>query len=267
MTLMGGQAFNFDYNEDEKTYFGFTQSRIIEIKLGDNKNDIFWQTYPEKDDFAFIKQYLRLDVDYKKVLKEIQKDKYIKASIKKYPDLRILKQDFDQTVLSYLISANNNIRSIRKTVRSLSKEFGRKIQIKNKEFFLFPETQKIADAKLESLLECKLGFRAKFLKNAAKHLSEKDLSRKILKLPENKARECLTSIKGIGEKISDCVLVFSLSFDNITPLDVWGKRVLVNYYGLDPKMKYEEMRLWIKSYFGKHASWAGQFLFEYIRNK
>ncbi len=147
----------------------------------------------------------------------------------------------------------------------MNKRFGEKIEVDGKEFYLFPETKKIANAKLEDLLECKLGFRAKFLKSAAQHILKTKLEKKIIKMSEDQARNALLEINGVGEKIADCVLVFSLSFDNVTPIDVWGKRFLVNYYNLNPKMKYEDMRVWVGNYFNGYAAWAGQFLFEYIR--
>ncbi len=262
MTLLGGQSFAWDF--EDGYYFGFTKDKVIKLK---KENDfLFWQTYPKKDNLNFVKKYLRLDVNYPKIIKKIQKDNYIKSAIKKYPNLRLLKQDFEETLLSFLISANNNIRSIRKIIRSMNKRFGRTVNIDGRKIFLFPRTEVIAEAKLEDLLECKLGFRAKYLKGAAKYLIEKDLSKKIKKMSELEARNTLLEINGVGEKIADCVLVFSLGFDNVTPLDVWGKRVFTKFYKLNPKMKYEDMRKWISNYFEGYAAWAGQFLYEYVRS-
>ena len=261
-TLLGGQAFNFD--PDGEYYWGFTQDKVIKLK--EEEGMLYWQTYPENDNYEFLKNYLRLDADYHEILKKIQKDKYIKAAIKKYPNLRLLNQDFEQTLLSFLISPNNNIKSIRKIIRALSKRFGKQVDINNKKIHLFPKTEVIAEAKLKDLLKCKLGFHAKFIKAAANYLIKKDLLTKIKKLSEQDARSSLTEIKGVGNKIADCVLVFSLGFDNVTPLDIWGKRVLTRFYRVNPKIKYEEMRNWIDNYFKGYAGWAGQFLYEYIRH-
>ena len=85
-------------------------------------------------------------------------------------------------------------------------------------------------------------------------------------MDENNARRALKEIKGVGDKVTDCVLVFGLGFDTVTPLDIWAKRALVRFYKLNPKMKYDDMREWMSNYFGNYTSWAGQFLFEYIRN-
>lgn len=263
-TLLGGQAFNWDFDANSGCLYGFTVNKAIKLKK--EGEQLFWQTYPESDNFEYLKKYLRLDTDYIKILKRIQKDKYIKSAVKQYPNLRLLKQDFEQTLLSFIISSNNNIKSIRAIIRSMSQKFGRKIKLNGKNIYLFPETEVIANANLEELLECKLGFRAKFLKGAAKFLLETNLSSEILKLNDTDARNQLKKIKGVGDKIADCVLVFSLGFDNITPLDIWGKRVLIDFYKLNPKLNYEKMRTWINNYFEGYSAWAGQFLYEYIRH-
>jgi N-glycosylase/DNA lyase len=119
---------------------------------------------------------------------------------------------------------------------------------------------------LNELLKCKLGFHAKYLKGVAQSLIDSDLARRIYDMEEDKARKELVKLHGVGNKIADCVLIYSLGFDNVTPLDVWGKRICTDIYNCNPKMKYEEMRAWIDKYFEGYAGWAGQFLFEYIRN-
>ena len=268
ITLLGGQAFNWDFKDGY--YWGFTKDKIVKlnpVERKHNKISLWWQTYPENDDYDFIKEYLRLNVNYKNILKKINKDKHIKNAMKKFPNIRLLKQDFEQTLLSFMTSSNNNIPSIRKIIRSLCVKFGRKITVDKNEIYLFPKTEIIAEAKLEDLLECKLGFRAKFIKNAAKFILKKNLTERIITLDESNARESLLEINGIGEKIADCILVFSMGFDNVTPLDVWGKRFLLNFYNLNPKMKYQDMRSWLAEYFDGHSAWAGQFLYEYIRNQ
>ncbi len=264
-TLLGGQSFAWDYISTKKTYYGFTQHSAI--KIIPKKDYILWQTYPKKDNFAFISNYLRLDFDYDTLLKKIAKDKYIKDAISKYPNLRLLKQDFEQTLLSFIISANNNIKSIRNSIRLMNEKLGEKVEVDNRQIYLFPKTEVIAKADLETLLECKLGFHAKYLKGVANTLVETDLSDSIKTMQEQEAREELLKLRGVGNKIADCVLLYSLAFDNITPLDVWGKRICTYLYNCDPKMPYTEMRDWIDQYFEGYAGWAGQFLFEYIRNK
>lgn len=260
-TLLGGQSFSWDKIED--TYYGFTRDRLIKIQLNENK--LIWQTYPTQNDEVFIKEYFRLNDDYEAIIKAIKSDEHVAKGITAYPNLRLLKQDFEETLLSFIISANNNIKSIKRSVRLLSQKFGKKIELDGHTFYLFPETQALAQATLEDLLSCSLGFRAKYIKAAANHLIQTNLSEKIHSLDPIQALTELKKIKGVGDKIADCVMVFALAHDHITPMDVWAKRALDRYYGLGQKMKYDEMRKWATNQFGQNASWAGQFLFEYIR--
>jgi len=262
-TLLGGQSFSWDLIGD--SYYGFTQNTIY--KLTPKRDELHWQTFPNKDGEESIKKYLRLDIDYDRILKRIQKDEHIKKAIKNYPNLRLLNQDFEQTLLSFLVSANNNIKSIRRSIRMLNQELGKKIKVEDKEFHLFPATAAIANADLKVLLDCSLGFRAKYIKGAAEHLIKTNLASEIHEMGEEEAREALMNIKGVGQKIADCVMCFSLEYDNITPMDVWGKRVAEEFYGIDPKKKYDEIRKWFDQYFEGKAAWAGQFLFEYIRTR
>src|SRR5690606_5838989 len=104
-----------------------------------------------------------------------------------------------------------------------------------------------------------------YFKTALKRLiNDKDLNLELKS--EEETRNYLTSFQGIGEKIADCIMAFSLEFKNVTALDVWGKRVLTEFYNIDPKLKYSEMRNWYQNYFGDNTALAGQYLFEYIRN-
>lgn len=264
ITLLGGQSFSWHF--DGENYFGSTQDRVIHIiDLG--RNEILWQTYPQNNDENFIKKYFRLDVNYNQIIRKIQKDEHINTAMKTIPDIRILKQDFDLTLLSFILSSNNNIKAIRKSIRYLSENYGEKISIEGKNIFTFPKTNVIANLSIDDLKKSRIGYRAKFLKEAAQRLHNTNLKNHIENLDADDVKTELLTFNGIGDKVSDCIMVFSLMFDNITPLDVWAKKVFINLYGLDPKMKYNDMQSWINEYFEGFAAWAGQFLFEWVRIK
>jgi N-glycosylase/DNA lyase len=259
---MGGQSHNWERIGD--TYYGHTQDLLIILKL--NKNNLYWQTFPEKDKWDYVKNYLNLDVDYEDVIKTINKDKHISRAIKEFPNLRLLNQDFYETLVSYLFSANKNIHGIRKSIKSLRKKHGRRVKYKDKSFYLFPTLDRLSEVTEKELRMTGMGFRAKYLRNAIDRMRSTNIVEEIEDLAEGEARKELLKIKGIGEKIADCILVYGLGHHNITPLDVWGKRIVIEYYNQDHKLKYPEMRNWIKDYFDGHAGWAGQFLYEYIRH-
>lgn len=262
-TLLGGQSFVWDLIDGY--YYGFTKNRIIKLKK--EKDYLFWQTYSKNDDFDFIEKYLRLNVDYENILKTISKDRHIENAIKQQPNLRLLNQDFEETLLAFILSSNNTIKSIRKSVRLLAQDFGEKIKIDGINFHFFPKAEVIAAAGVNDLMKSKIGFRAKYLKSAATNISADHIFTRIGKMNEAEARKNLIQLNGVGDKIADCVLVFGLAHDDVTPLDVWARRVFVETYKLDYKMKYEDMRNWIKNYFNGYSAWAGQFLFEYERGK
>ena len=262
-TLLGGQAFVWELGEDGY-YYGVTRHRAIKLK---HENDIlYWQTYPIQDDEEFIKDYLRLDFGYDEMLHNITKDKYIEKSIDKFPNIRLLHQNFEETLISYLFSATNRIVSIRTSMGLFRKRFGKRMEVDGKEIYLFPKIEAITIASLEDLLGCKIGFRAKNVKAAAQRLLKEKLGARVSGMRFDEIKAELIKFDGIGNKVADCIMVYSLKADHITPLDIWGQRVLTQYYGLNEKMKYIEMSSWYSNYFGKYTAWAGQFLFEYIRS-
>lgn len=262
VTLLGGQSFAWDFDGDEFT--GFTKDSLMKLKF--EAPYLYWQTYPEKDNFDLVKNYLQLDRDYNSILSTFPDDEYLNQAKNKFNGIRILKQPFDETLISYLFSATKSIKSIRTSMRIFTKKFGNEINVDGETYYLFPQIETIANTSIDDLLECRIGFRARNVKAAAKVLLDEDFTNKIVNnLNEEEVRDELTKLHGVGTKIADCVLTYSLGFDNVMPLDRWGIRILTNYYGLDEKTKYEDMKTWYQNYFGSHSAWAGQMLFEYIR--
>jgi len=98
-------------------------------------------------------------------------------------------------------------------------------------------------------------------------LISNNLSKNISKLDYESAKSELLKLNGIGDKVADCILVFSLAHDHITPLDLWAKRAFTHTYNLDEKISYKELLKFITKYYGQYSAWAGQFLFEYFRLK
>jgi N-glycosylase/DNA lyase len=260
-TLMGGQAFNWIYNEG--FYYGSTQLGVIKVKYQDG--ELVWQTYPENDDYELIKRYFKLDSDYEKILGIINKDEHMRVAINTYPGLRLLEQDFEQTLISYIISANNNIKKIRLSTKLLSEMIGNKLIVDDIKMYTFPKMENIADLSLERLRESKVGYRAPYILKSSKLILEMGITEKIHGLELSEARNILMTLSGVGPKVADCILVYSLAFEEITPFDIWAKRFISQYYGINEKSKYNEMRDWAIEYFEGYAGWGGQFLFEYIR--
>jgi len=272
ITLLGGQAFNWGLKGS--WYTGFTQNEVIRLRYSTRTRQLFYMIFcpnlpandsSSKEPFSPA-TYFRTDVSYTKVLKSFNRDQNTAVAIKKYFGLRVLRQDFEQTLLSYILSSQNNIKRIRLIVRHISESLGTPVLSGTKTVHLFPSTASIANSSISILKNAGCGFRAKYIRTSARMLLDTELTRKISKYHEEKAREALLEFPGVGEKIADCSMLYGLGFDNVMPMDVWCKRVLTDLYGLNAKMKYKDMRLWAEEYFGPYAGWAGQFLFEYLRN-
>lgn len=263
LTLFSGQTFAWEYNEPY--FYGSTVDGVIKLKV--DKDKLYWQTYPQKDNKSLVEKYLNLKFPYEEMLSKISKDIHIKQAILQSHGLRLLQQNTEEMILSFILSSHKNIKSIKNSIELLRFKYGNKVTIDNKDFYTFPNSYVLSDANLNDLRSVKIGFRSNYLKEAATKLTDKQFLTRLHTLDENSARAELIKFKGIGNKIADCILVFGLGIYTTTPLDVWGQRVLTDLYKLDKKTKYEDMLLWIKDYYKEHTGWAGQFLFEYMRTR
>lgn len=208
------------------------------------------------------------------IAKTMSKDSILREAAKRFEGLRLLRQDPFQCYISFIVSSNSSIGNIRLTLQRLSKKFGKKVTFDKKEFFLFPEPKKLATAEKSELLSCGLGYRAKFVKSAASVVKEKQIDFEELKKANyDSAKSALLEIDGIGNKVADCILLFSLEKLESFPLDRWIIRSLQNYY---PKKflfegktltskKYQALHEKIVDYFGPYAGYCQQFLFKMIR--
>ncbi|MGH1522335.1 MAG: DNA-3-methyladenine glycosylase 2, partial [Nitrosopumilus sp.] len=226
-------------------------SQIIDVDNSINSGQVFlWRKHNsdwygingqdilriEKD--GKIQSYQDLEVDFfrkldnmNKIIKSISKDKIIRNSIKKYSGLRILQQDPFQCLISFIISSNSNIQKIKTNLETISKKFGERVRFQNQEFFLFPKPEKLAKASINEIRNCGVGYRASFVKEAAKMVFSNKINLENLKksnYQETKNEICL--IPGVGNKVADCIMLFSLNKLEAFPLDRWIIRILEKYY-------------------------------------
>ena len=221
------------------------------------------------------KNFFREDDDYKKILKDITKDKIVKKATNHYPGLRITRQDPFQCCISFIVSSNSNIPNIRMRLQKLCKKFGTKVRFQKRDFFLFPEPKRLANATVQELNECKLGYRSKYVLDTSQAIAsgEIDLD-ELKKMKYAQARELLLKLPGIGDKVADCVMLFSLEKIDAFPLDTWMLKILQKYYSdsfcIDKKTiskkRYEDMHQNILEYFGKYAGYSQQFLYKMERD-
>lgn len=260
-TLLGGQSFSWDYNGTE--YKGVTSERYIVLKPV-AENEVLWQTYPFKDDLEYLKRYLRLDVDYEGILEKFPRDEFIDKARVKFKGLRLLAQEFPDTLLGYLCATNKSIKAIRVCIRRFCELYGEKIDVKGEMISLIPNLERLSALSVDDITKTGAGFRSKYILEASKAYM-RGLFNGIEMDSYEEAKRKLISLKGVGDKVADCILLYSLSHDSIIPMDVWVKRVLNRYYGIDNRIKYEQAQDWVSKYFNGVGGWAGQMLFEDIR--
>ena len=218
-----------------------------------------------------IYNFFRFDDDFQKIKKQLSKDSIAKKAINNFPGMRILRQDPFQCYISFIVSSNSNIPNIQTRLQKLSQKFGEKKTIDGKEFFLFPKPEKLASASITNIAKCGLGYRTKYVKKAAVAVNEGMIDFSSLKKRDYlEARNELCQVFGIGKKVADCILLFSLDKLEAVPLDRWVLRILQKYYSKEFQVTtktitdktYDNLHDKIVEHFGKYAGYAQQFLFK-----
>ncbi len=228
-----------------------------------------------------IKSYQNTKTDFfrkkdnmEQIIKSISKDSTTRKAVKKYLGLRILKQDPFQCLISFIVSSNSNIQKIKTSLEKISRKFGTEVEFENQEFFLFPTPKKLAKASINEIKDCGVGYRAKFIKEAANIIFLKKIDFESLKKSDYfETRESICSIPGVGNKVADCVMLFSLNKLEAFPLDRWMIRILEKYFFNEfqletktiTKKQYDILHEKIVNHFGPYAGYAQQFLFKMER--
>ena len=228
-TLECGQCFRWK-NIEENTYVGVIEDRVLRIK---QENDMIYIWSNKRENLEqVVKEYFDLERDYALLESKIAKvDKFVESALNYSSGIRILNQPLFETYISYIISANNNIKRISKSVNDISKMHGKKVLFEGEEYYLFPTLEEMSKCTVEELLRCGLGFRAKYVVHNIEVLNENEnmlLDVKNMQTAEAKKR--LMSFMGIGPKVADCILLFSLKRGEVFPVDVWVKRIMEKLY-------------------------------------
>ncbi|HIG27586.1 MAG TPA: DNA-3-methyladenine glycosylase 2 family protein [Verrucomicrobiales bacterium] len=213
--------------------------------------------------------YLQLNAPYKEIIRSFPKDKVLNQALKTYRGLRILQQEPWECLASFILSSTKQIPQIRQGIALISERFGNPVENDSGDSitFSFPPAETIALCSEQELRDCRIGFRAPYLKHAAESIRDGSLDLNHLRqLPMADARTQLTSLKGVGPKIADCVLLFGLGFHDSFPIDVWIHRILKRMYFEDRPVSIARLQDFSRDHFGPHRGYAQQFLFHYIRN-
>ena len=259
-TLESGQAHR--WQKDGDVYWGVVYGSLLKVRQVPSGVEIFSTLAPSESLKTMLASYFRLDDDLSAIYEEINRDDRIDAMIRLYPGLRLLRQEPWECLTAFICSATSNIPRIAANMESMADAFGEPRSLNGRVRCSFPPAHKIAEAGEGALRELGLGFRAKYLARAAIQVAEGALDlEEVRRLPYWEARARLTELYGIGAKIADCVLVFSLDKLEAFPIDRWVSRAVQEWYLNGSKMSYDDIVHWAHGYFGRYAGYAQQYLF------
>ncbi|MCL5877109.1 MAG: 8-oxoguanine DNA glycosylase [Candidatus Bathyarchaeota archaeon] len=274
-SLCCGQVFR--WRRIAGWWYGVVGDKVIKIRQCGSELE-FWGASDR-----FVRQYFRLNDNLTEINKCIAKDSYIQAALKRFEGLRIVRQVPWECLASFICATYKSIAAIELMLRKISEKYGEKRVIDGLDFYTFPSAQKLAGASENGLRECGLGYRAKYLQATARKIVDDKIDLEALKaLPYLDARKKLFEFSGVGLKVADCVLLFSLEKPEAFPVDVWVKRVILNHYAdqlpaeLVTKMKshdsltngeYQKIGGFARIYFGRYAGYAQEYLYHYERTQ
>lgn len=259
-----GQCFRWNKQADG-SYTGVASGKVINLRKEGNSVYVDNTT---SDEFINIwHSYFDLGRDYGDIKKQLAKlDETMMTSVEFGHGIRILKQDEWETLVSFIISANNRIPMIKKAIEALSENYGEFIEeYGGKKHFSFPKPEVLHNLSIDDIQFSGIGFRAKYILSAAKLVSDKEIDIYNLKnMNTEEAREQLILFPGIGPKVSDCIMFFSMDKDDAFPIDIWVKRVM-EYFYVPEGTSLKKIQSFAQEKFGNIAGFAQQYLFYYAR--
>jgi N-glycosylase/DNA lyase len=180
----------------------------------------------------FVKRYFRLDDDLDEIYSQIAKDKHVREAVDRFRGLRLLRQEPWECLISYICATHTSIPAIKQMIYELSRRFGRSIGFEGEVSYGFPRSQALAEASVGELRLCKLGYRAESVRETARLVDKGGFDLESLRrMSYAEAKKALMSLPGVGPKVADCVLLFSLDKLEAFPIDVWMKRIMLDLYG------------------------------------
>ena len=268
VSLESGQSHRW-IKEDE-WYSSIIGNTYIKIRQDlDGSIHFISNIKDEAFNIELLNRYFRIDDNISNIYREISDDERVSQMVSLYPGLRLLRLDPWECLIAFICSANSNLSRIHQVMENMANHFGEPIRLANTVRNSFPRPQQLVEAGEIGLRRLGLGFRAPYVDQATRRVLEGTLDLELLiKLPYEEAKASLMECKGIGPKIADCVLVFSLEKLEAFPIDVWVRRALGEWYFPNQKIPPDKDLLgWAHEYFGPYAGYAQQYLFHGRRSE
>jgi len=272
--LSGNFKINFDYTINSGQVFLWEKIDTKWYGIDGERILVLENSQKFKKNMKYESDFFRLDDNFEKISNELKNDNYVRDAVKMFPGLRLIRQNPFQCYISFIVSSNSNIPNIKSRLQNLCKVFGSKKIVDGREFFLFPEPSDLANASILDIKKCGLGYRAKAVKTASLSVLDGKIDFDSLKkMDYQTAKKELIKVFGIGNKVADCILLFSLEKLEAFPFDRWMLRILQKYYSNKFQIStktltektYDQLHENVVDHFGAYAGYAQQFLFKMER--
>lgn len=261
-----GQCFRWEKVE-ENNYIGIAYGKVVEVL---QEGDSVTILNTNEEDFKTIwKGYFDLDKDYEKVKKELSKDEILSKSVEYGYGIRILNQEPFEILISFIISARNSIPSISKTIKKISEKWGEPIEYKGNTYYTFPSAKKLDGVTVDEIRETGASFRSKYIVDTIQKINQSEENKEfdleyIKSLNADECHIALQKFKGVGAKVADCIMLFSMNKTSAFPVDVWVKRAMIHFYNAE-EGSLNKIRIFARNKFGELSGFAQQYLFFYAR--
>ena len=266
-----GQCFRWN-KQANGSYTGVIKNGVLNVQK--EKDTVIFKGICDGNIKDVVTEYFDLDRDYEKIKEQLSKiDLNVSKSVNYGNGIRILNQDLWETIISFIISANNNIPRIKGIIERLSTKYGKCVDWNGKKYYLFPTPKELKDVTVEDYRNLGLGFRDIRLFETTHMILDKkvDLEKLQNEKDTSKVREELLTLSGVGPKVADCILLFStLKRFEVFPIDVWVRRVMNDLYIKNPdetKVNKKEIEKLAQNKFGNLAGLAQQYLFYWRREE
>lgn len=257
-----GQCFRWNA-EKSGSFIGVAFGKVIEVEKVE-KDVVIHNTNVEEFNDIW-ENYFDLKREYGPIKEELGKDPLLNSSVEFGHGIRLLQQDPFELIVSFIISANNRIPMIKKAIDKISEKWGTTVEYKGRSYHAFPTPKQLSFASLEELEACGTGFRAKYIKDTVDKINKGEYSIEDIKAQsDDGCHEMLQNFNGIGPKVADCIMLFSMGKYSAFPVDVWVKRAMQHFY-LAPDVSLKKIRDFGRDKFGELSGFAQQYLFYYAR--
>ena len=259
-----GQCFRWA-KEGDGSYTGIAYGRVLNVKSDYEKGIVILDNTGLEDFHNIWFDYFDLGRDYGAIKEALSKDSVLDMAIKYGKGIRILRQEPWELLISYIMSANNSIPMISRSLGLLAEMYGKELHYNGRVYYVFPTPEKLLEADIQGISLCRAGFRCKYIYQAARMVSTGEICLEEIAAQDiDIARNSLMKIPGVGPKVADCIMLFSMQKYKAYPVDVWIKRV-TEYFFLGRDVKMKEIQQFAEKKFGDMAGFAQEYLFYFAR--